>query len=395
MPSRSAYSRSHDRPPVRRALIINAAFMMAVLAVAGVASAQATAKPNLVVPETADVARGWSLLASGDLAGASNAASDLAAKYPRSGAALALGVEIAIARSGGLGGLQTYERWLGNRTVEEPYVLRRVAGAVLREIASGDPDRANRLAAIEALLADGEGDAARLLPTADAAAAETAVRGAAGSAKAVDTLIAQLTLPPPAKRLAVAALGRSGNPRAIGPVTRALSDPDATVRAAAAEALGALGATAAIPQLRLLLQDPVFNVHLTAAAALLQLKDTSGLEWLRQLQTSEHAGIRLAAARAAKSDPTAEWLSVVRALASDPDPDIRRQAAELLAPHDPDLAKSTLEPLLTDPNPAERQAAGDTYVRVTADFALLRRFLRDTDPGTRVRAADRMLELTR
>jgi hypothetical protein len=32
---------------------------------------------------------------------------------------------------------------------------------------------------------------------------------------------------------------------------------------------------------------------------------------------------------------------------------------------------------------------------VTTDIAALRRFLRDSDAGTRVRAADRMLELTR
>jgi ParB family chromosome partitioning protein len=116
---------------------------------------------------------------------------------------------------------------------------------------------------------------------------------------------------------------------------------------------------------------------------------------LRQLQASEYPAIRLAAARAAAKEAGAEWLAVVRDLTRDSDPDIRRQAAELIALHDPDLAKATLEPLLNDPNPAMRQAAADSYVTSTGDIAALRRYLRDTDSGTRVKAADRVLQLTR
>jgi hypothetical protein len=52
--------------------------------------------------------------------------------------------------------------------------------------------------------------------------------------------------------------------------------------------------------------------------------------------------------------------------------------------------------LLADSNPAERQAAQHTYVEIAvSNFGVLRRFLRSDDPGTRVRAATRMLELTR
>jgi ParB family chromosome partitioning protein len=147
--------------------------------------------------------------------------------------------------------------------------------------------------------------------------------------------------------------------------------------------------------LKPLLDDPVVTVRLAAAAALLTLRDSSGMPLLRQLQASEYPAIRLAAARAAASEAGPEWLGVVRELTKDSDPDVRRQAAELIAPHDPDLAKTTLEPLLADPNPAMRQAAADSYVASTKDVSVLRGYLRDPDSGTRVRAADRMLQLTR
>jgi HEAT repeat protein len=89
-------------------------------------------------------------------------------------------------------------------------------------------------------------------------------------------------------------------------------------------------------------------------------------------------------------------MNTVRALLKDPNPEIRRQAAELLAPHDADTARQTLEPLLKDPNPAEREAAGDSYLRhVATDIPTLRTELRSGDSVRRVRAAARLLDLTR
>jgi HEAT repeat protein len=306
-------------------------------------------------------------------------------------------MEVEALRGGSAAALDAYERWLGKRTIEDPYAVRRVARAVLREAAANDPDRAVRLQAVEALLADGDTGASSLLPAADTAApSETAARGSTGDRGSVDLLIAQARQPGPIRRVAVPALGRTRDQRAVEPLTEALGDDDPVVRAAAAEALGAVGGTSAAPKLRQLLDDPVFPVHLAAASALLALNDQSGLPWLQQLRASEHATIRLAAARATRALADSDWLTTVRALTGDPDPEVRRGAAELVAPYDPELAKATLEPLLTDANPAERQAAADTYAgHVTTDFAVLRRFLRDQDSGTRVRAADRVLALTR
>ncbi len=347
--------------------------------------------------DIAAIAAAWRLLADGNVAQASRAASDLLTRSPHSVAALALAIEVDIARGGAVAGLDRYEAWLGSRTVEDAYALRRVALALLREAARSDADRATRLEAVEALLADGETDAAALLPAADAsAAAEIGVRGSTGDDQAVNMLLAQVSAPGPMRRTAVGALGRTRNSRAVQPLTDVLADDDPVVRAGAAEALGSLGASSAIPELKRLLDDRVVTVRLAAATALMALKDPSPLPLLEQLRASEYPAIRLAAARAAGSEAGPEWLSTVRALTSDPDPEIRRQAAELIAPHDPDLAKATIEPLLNDPNPAERQAAADSYVKnITRDFAVLRRFLRGADSGTRVRAADRVLQLTR
>jgi len=348
--------------------------------------------------DLASIARGWTLLVSGDTAQASKLSTQLLSRYPRSAAVLALAIEVEVSRGGVLAGLDAYERWLGSRAVEDAYAVRRVAGLVLREIASGDKDRATRFAAVEALVADGETDAAGLLPSLDAAApVEAALRVAAdANAPALDALIAQANQPGPARRVAVVALGRTRSPRATGALMSALDDPDPTVRAASAEALGTLRAATAVPQLKPLLDDAVVTVRLAAAGSLLAMNDPSGLPLLRQLQASEHAAIRIAAARASSSAADAEWLAVVRDLTSDADPEVRREAAELIAPYDAALANATIEPLLADSNPAERQAAADTYVKyVTKDFAVLRRFLRTADAGTRVRAADRVLELTR
>jgi ParB family chromosome partitioning protein len=383
------------RPLIRiHALLLAAAWMLFAV---GAAAAQTASRTNKAgAPDAASIARGWTLLASGDHAAASKLSTQLLSRNPRSAAVLALAIEVEIARGGALAGLDAYERWLGTRTVEDAYAVRRVAGALLREIASRDADRATRFDAVQALIADGETDAAALLPPLDAAApVEAALRASVDGNASVDALIAQASRPGPARRVAVVALGRSRSPRAAPALMNALSDPDPVVRAASAEALGTLKASTAIQQLKPLLDDPVVTVRLAAAGSLLSLNDSSGMPLLRQLQGSEHAAVRLAAARAAASAPNSEWLGVVRELTKDSDPDVRRQAAELIALYDPVLAKTTLEPLLADANPAERQAAADTYAHVTSDYAVLRRFLRDADHGTRVRTADRILELTR
>jgi len=274
--------------------------VLVLLSSTGLARAQDNAdQTRSAPPETAAIAQGWSLLAQGNTAKASALSAELLKQYPRSAAVLTLAVDTDITRGGPMAGLSTYERWLGSKTTEDGYVLRRVAHALLRDMARDPKDRASRVEALEALQAEGDaGIAVGIDPNASASGIpEAAVLASMGNEQATKSLIAELNNPMGNRRVALAGLARSQSPLAVDPLIKLLADDDPYFRGAAAEALAKLGATRAVASIKPLLDDPVFSVHLNAAGALLTLKDTSGLSWLQQLQTSEHSGVRLAADR--------------------------------------------------------------------------------------------------
>ncbi len=360
--------------------------------------AQTPATSFPVPAEATALSQGWSWLAQGDAARASAFAQGLIGQYPRSAAVLAFAVEAEIARAGSAAALDVYDRWLGSRTVEDGYALRRVARALLREATRNRQQSASRVEATDELLADGDPEIAAEIEQAAMPGnpADAALSSAAGNPQSVNTLIADLNNPMGNKRLAIAGLAKSKNPLAVGALSGLLKDPNPLWRMAAAEALGQLGFPDAVQGLKPLLNDPVLSVRFAAAGALFALKEPSGAAWLRALESSDQPGTRLMVARLTKGEPDAAWIERVRALTKDPDPDVRRQAAELLGPHDPQAARAVLEPLFNDANPAEREAASDSYLRYVArDFASLRRALRSADSVTRVRAAARILQLTR
>lgn len=71
------------------------------------------------------------------------------------------------------------------------------------------------------------------------------------------------------------------------------------------------------------------------------------------------------------------------------------EAAALIAQYEPDAARATLDRLLADGTPPVRiQAARVLAERVASDFATLRKLMKAGDAQTRVRAAERILELT-
>jgi hypothetical protein len=71
-------------------------------------------------------------------------------------------------------------------------------------------------------------------------------------------------------------------------------------------------------------------------------------------------------------------------------------AAKLIAPYDQPLAKAVLDGLMRDSNVSIRDAASGVLVeRVVADVATLRALLRSDGVAVRVKAAGRILELTR
>lgn len=345
---------------------------------------------------------GWALLAKSDAASVAAAvahARDVLQKYPRSIAAASLLVEAEIARGGGLAGLSAYESWIGSRPLEDVFLLRRAARAVLWA------DTAKPEVAVEALryLADDDdvdalAQLVRRMMTANGLA-ETKALARRGDENAIRRLIQQLDARNGPVAALIESLVESRSKLAVAPLTKILGDANhPEFIALAAEGLGRLNATEAIPQLRRLYQDQsqLGMVRFMAAAGLLKLNDPTGLPLLTERLASEEANVRRGAATMMATQPDGNWLGVVRGLTADKDASVRAEAARLIAPYDLELARRTLEQLLIDANPAIRELAGKTMVeRVANDFATLRRLIRSSDAMTQVAAAGRILELSR
>jgi len=377
-------------------MLVRAWFAVLVLLTFGSATARAQ-KPS-VNPDAGALAEGWSRLAKGDAAGAAVIAGEQLVRDQKNTAALVLAVDADLARAGAAGGLTTYEKWLGTRRLDDAFVLRRVARATLAESTTKQTNAGARLEALKQLAADGDPSAASTLEQAAESngVGEAVALAAIGNEQAVRTLLAHLQTAPGSKTRLIDALGDSGSKLAVAPLTGLLTDASDVNRAAAADALGRLGATESIAKIRPLLNDQVFNVKVKAAGALLRLNDSSGQPFLLDLTRSEHAGVRVAAARELAPQPDPSWQALVRGLTNDPDPLVRLDAARLIAPYDLPLANSVLDALMRDSNPGIREAASGVMVeRVAASFAALRALLHSGDVMVRVRAAGRILELTR
>jgi hypothetical protein len=361
---------------------------------AGVVGAAQGAAPDVV-----RVAEGWALLGRGDAAAAEAVAAQVLGEYPQSSAAGALLVQAATARAGATAGLSAYEHWLGTRKIDDAYLLRQVALAYVREVArdtAGLPDA--RQEALRALSAD------RDLPTLAAIGQEARSGGIVelqimaelGSSTAVERLVQEMQRAPGSKARHLQALVASRSTSAAPAIEALLADPLPENRAEAADALGRLDIRTAAPKIRPLLSEPMPYVKLKAAGALYRLGDTTGLPLLRQMEVSEHAMVRADALEATAVSPDSGWQAAVRDLLRESDPSVRLKAAKLLAPHDLQSSAIALEGLLTDSNLAMREAAGAAFVgQVASDFGVLRRFLKTGDQLTRVRAAARILDLTR
>jgi hypothetical protein len=381
--------------------VLNAAVLSLALPFESVGTAVATAQSRSTGQSSARVAtmlaEGWAALAAGDVAKAARSAESAMTESPRSAAGVALAVEVHIARGDSSAGLDVYERWLAGRKVDAPYVLRRVAHGYLRS-AAGQRQHPRRLEAAKALAADGDTTAAADLMRGAAAGGHTeaALLATLGDPRGVEILIGELRAGNGSKLATIDALVQSRSKLAVAPLKELLGDAREDHRAAAADALGRLGATEAIPNLKALLKEPQFPVRMAAAAALYRLEDYSGFDLLQQLLSSEHPAVRLSVAEVMAVRPGPEWLAIVRRVAEEGDETVRLRAARLLAPYDLETAASILRQLSASENPAVREEAGRLFIgNVATDFAALRAQLRSRDALTALRAADRLLELTR
>jgi len=364
-----------------------------------------------VSDETAMLAQGWAALAAGDAGKAAERAQAVLARYPQSVGALALVVEAALARGGAMAGLTTYESWLGTRKLEDPFVVRRIAIASLRETMNSK-DASGRLIALKSLAAEGDAEALSILAAAAAKDqyGETSVMAELGDAKAVQALVRRMeTNPAASKMMYIAALAATKSKLAVPPLTKLLDSPDpySGVVAAAIDALGKLDARETIPRLRPLVEEGHPPQQRWAAARALSLMgDGAGTPFLRQMLTYTDPNVpqdgvtdmlQIDAAEAlAPLGPNPDWMNTARRLLGSSNPQVRVKAARLIAAQDQALAKDTLESLLLDENPAIREMATDVLAsRVAGDFLTLRRLLRLSDLASRARAAARIVELTR
>src|SRR5688572_22430347 len=333
----------------------------------------ASSKPprpgTIAADEAIALTQGWAMLAEGHADKAAARASEILAVYPRSAAALSLAVEANIARAGAHAGLAQYELWLGSRALEEPSIVRRIAVALLQEIArDGNMDTA-RLEALRALANDGDRAAVSALTEASRAGntAETRVMASMGDERSVKTLVALLNDNGGNAMSIIGALAESGSKSAVAPLVQQLHHKVPEVRAAAADGLGKLGKRYdVIESLEMALKDQSSYVRTRAAAALFGLGNMSGLTLLQGLLQDESARSRLIAAQAMASSPDALWMDQVRNLTSAHEPEVRIGAARLLLPHDPEYARRILERGMNDENPAIRDMASESIGEAAA-----------------------------
>jgi HEAT repeat protein len=348
--------------------------------------------------EAAVLAQCWTLVAQGRHDDAAAAAERVRSRYPRSVALLSVIVEIDIVRRGAVSALSTYESWLGTRSQEEPGVLRRVARAYLYEWGRQTREARVRAAALAALAEDGDAEAQATLSAGAKSGNDSDLRALAklGDSGAIDSLAKRLKAGEGLLLGEIHALSETRGPRAAAALAHVLADSRPENRAAAADALGQVGDPGAVPRLRPLLDDPHGAVRVAAAGALFRLGDFSGTPLLLELAASEHATVRRSAAILLASQPDETWMALVRGLASDPDPSIRLDAARLLAPHDPVFARELFDRLMEDTNLAIREQASMVIAEAPeSGLATLRKLLRTGAPQVKVRAAERVLELTR
>ncbi len=369
----------------------------------GVAQGQTPPAPQLPasalsVEESTLLTQGWAFLAQGDLVRAVEKASAAMAISPRSQAALALAVEVEIARGGHATALRFYDQWLRGRALEEPAILRRIARALLQEIGADAQNPTARLTALQALAEDGDSwglSVLRKLSLDNVAA--TRVLAETGDIDAVielSRLVTESSGGGGGRLLGIRAIGQSGRPEAEAALLKLLGDVRPEVRAEAAAALADLSAIGSISALRPLVADPSAHVRNYVAAALYSLGDDSGLDLLLQHASSEFPGVRLGAAEALLVRPGTRGIELARELTTNPDPAIRLAAAHLLVRVDPDLVRGVISGPVPD-NPALALERRRLALLAITDLGQLRAWITDPERPIRILAATRILSMTR
>ena len=223
----------------------------------------------------------------------------------------------------------------------------------------------------------------------DAAARALSVRGERG----VDVLISALAADDVDVRcIAAAALGETGNRRAVTPLSALLDrdgDAASVVAPVVASALGAIGSPAALPALDRLLDDPRVGVRQAAIGAINSVANDATQSLAARLLVDPSAFRREAGAKIAGYFGFAACADAMLALCHDGDEAVRRAAVEHLSLLSDPRAEEILTEALRDECPSIRAAAAKALATFDAPGieGLLERALSDPDMWVRYFAA--------
>ncbi|GMV21368.1 MAG: hypothetical protein AMXMBFR57_13170 [Acidimicrobiia bacterium] len=354
----------------------------------------------LSVEESTLLTQGWAFLAQGDLVRAVEKASAAMAISPRSQAALALAIEVEIARGGHASALRFYDQWLRGRALEEPAVLRRIARALLQEIGAQPQNPSAQAEALALLTKDGDQKATDVLREIAAGGGRPARLKLVelGDAESLFLLQAEVSGAQTPSAAAVRTLSSSRNPL-IGPeLVRLLAHVRPDLRADAAAGLAGLGDPSYARQIQPLLNDQTAYVRFAAGAALLRLGDRSGLPVVQAAAKSDSPEERLAAGAALVHWPGADWQAIVAPLAESDNALVRIEALKLLAENGANPGTSGLEVALLDSRPGVRDAAYSVWAvlaHTLDDISRAKRLLGAPDRSAQLSAAAAILKITR
>jgi HEAT repeat protein len=181
-------------------------------------------------------------------------------------------------------------------------------------------------------------------------------------------------------------LGQLGGEAACLELRKALADPVATVRVAAAQALGACGDPTSVPALLPLLQDPDPAVVAAGASALGQIGDTgSAVPLAETLYLVERPVlVRRAVLAALARAPHPEVQPTLLDALSDPDAQVRGYAAQALGQVGNESAWTALSKLEQDQS---RLLQGTVADAARKAMALLERRGRQAPPAQQTQPA--------
>src|SRR5450631_3297460 len=144
----------------------------------------------------------------------------------------------------------------------------------------------------------------------------------------------------------------------VDALVKALKDPDAGVREAAAESLGRLADVRALEGLTVAVNDSELRVRTAAVEALAQMQDPRSIPVFAKALKDSNVAVRLAAAEAlAAMDDSPQTVEPLVSALSDGDVHVRLAAVQGLAARKDKRALSALGSLAKDPSAEVRSAA--------------------------------------